>query len=81
MSSSTPAPRRVGVILKASRDDVVMIVEDDGVGFDLEEASSAGSRRLGLLGMRERLAAIHGGLEIETAPGARNDPDHPREYS
>ncbi|WP_170153127.1 PAS-domain containing protein [Roseiarcus fermentans] len=58
----------VGVVLKASANDVVMIVEDNGVGFDPETLTRASSR-LGLLGMRERLAAIHGGLEIETRPG------------
>ncbi len=64
-----PAPATVGVILKASADDVVMIIEDDGNGFELESFDRASSPRLGLLGMRERLAAVHGSLEIETRPG------------
>jgi len=59
---------RVGVIVKASADNVVMIVEDDGIGFD-QDALARASSRLGLLGMRERLAAIRGGLEIESRPG------------
>jgi two-component system, chemotaxis family, sensor kinase Cph1 len=61
---------RVGVILKASQSDVVLIVEDDGVGFELENTNRISRPRLGLLGMRERLAVIHGVLEIETRPGA-----------
>ena len=62
--------RKVGVILRATRDDVVMIIEDDGKGFDPETVNRGSSRRFGLLGMRERLALIHGSLEIETEPGA-----------
>ena len=41
-------------------------MRDDGKGFD-PAAQSAG---FGLLGMRERLALVHGTLEVESAPGA-----------
>jgi PAS domain S-box-containing protein len=61
---------KVGVILMAPPDGVVMIIEDDGKGFELEDLSHPSSSRLGLLGIRERLALIHGSLEIETKPGA-----------
>ncbi len=61
--------QNVGVILKASEDDVVMIIEDDGIGFEMEDLSRSSSPRLGLLGMRERLATIHGSLEIEAKSG------------
>ena len=46
-----------------------MIVEDDGTGFDRDAVKSKAFRRFGLLGMRERLTAIHGDLDIETKPG------------
>ena len=62
--------QKVGVSLEASPRGVVMIVEDDGRGFEPETARRGASTRFGLLGMRERLALIHGGLEIETEPGA-----------
>ncbi len=61
---------KVGVILETAPDRVVMIIEDDGKGFDPEVANRASSPRLGLLGIRERLALIDGSLEIETGPGA-----------
>ncbi|WP_028064163.1 GAF domain-containing sensor histidine kinase [Solirubrobacter soli] len=49
------------------REGVVEIsVRDDGAGFDTEERSSG----FGLLGMRERLALVHGSLTIQSAPGA-----------
>jgi signal transduction histidine kinase len=46
---------------------VVAMVEDDGVGFDPEEAARRG--RLGLLGVRERVEMLGGRLEIESQPG------------
>jgi PAS domain S-box-containing protein len=63
------AARYVGVILKATPHDVVMVVEDDGKGFEPENVNRGASPRLGLLGMRERLALIHGGMEIESGAG------------
>jgi signal transduction histidine kinase len=60
--------RRVDVLLERRPDCVLLIVEDDGVGFD---ADAAGSRRgFGLVGMKERAALIGASLEIETRPGA-----------
>ena len=45
-------------------------IEDDGVGFDVRAAQSAGKRRgLGLIGMQERLNAIGGTLSIESTRG------------
>jgi signal transduction histidine kinase len=39
----------------------------NGVGFDKRE--TAGKKRLGLLGMRERVAMMEGISEIITSPG------------
>jgi len=63
---------QVGVILDANDAEVRMIVEDDGRGFLWRETerASAPPMRLGLLGVRERLALLGGTLEIETSPGA-----------
>ncbi len=59
---------RVGVSLGLRGDDLVVIVEDDGRGFDPEAAAAAG--RLGIRGMRERAVLVGGKLEIESSPGA-----------
>jgi PAS domain S-box-containing protein len=61
---------RVEVILERREGSVVLIVEDDGDGFDPANAFT-GDREsgLGLLGMRERAALAGGELEIESAPG------------
>jgi PAS domain S-box-containing protein len=65
---------RVSVILERRRathspdEAIVAVIEDDGAGFDVDEALARG--RLGLLGMRERVEMLGGSLTIESAPGA-----------
>ena len=64
--------RRVSVLLERRADHVLLIVEDDGKGFDaaaLLQAPATG-RKLGLLGMQERAALAGGSVEIESNPGA-----------
>jgi signal transduction histidine kinase len=61
---------RVSVLLERRGPDAVLIVEDDGVGFDASEAPVwEGGRGLGLVGMRERAALLGGSVEVETGPG------------
>ena len=43
---------------------VRLTVQDDGQGFDSER-----TRGLGLLGMRERVAQLHGSFDIDSSPG------------
>ena len=45
---------------------VHVLVRDDGVGFD----PSADTGGFGVLGMRERVELLDGGLEIDSSPGA-----------
>lgn len=61
---------RVSVILEQRNNLVNVIVEDDGCGFDFEalQQSPNAQRRLGLLGMQERLALVGGTFAIDTAP-------------
>ncbi len=49
-------------------DRVVLVVEDDGAGFD-PEATAATTSGHGLLGMRERADELGGTLTIVSAPG------------
>jgi len=58
----------VDVILERRGDQVVLIVEDNGVGFDPARTTSE-RRGFGLLGMQERAALVGGTLQIETQPG------------
>jgi len=61
---------RVGIILEAGEDQVTLIVDDDGKGLpgDSLQTPFPGNRRFGLFGMRERLALVHGTLDVESVP-------------
>ncbi len=59
---------RVDVMLESRDDSVLMVVEDDGVGFDPSDLSMR-DRGVGLLGMRERAALIDADFQIESNPG------------
>ena len=59
---------RVDVILERRDGSIILVVEDDGVGFEPPEAGVAESG-LGLVSMRERAALAGATLQIETAPG------------
>jgi signal transduction histidine kinase len=63
--------KRVSVIVERRRNQVLVIVEDDGKGFEVEEVVPAPGlgRGLGLLGMRERVALVGGALSLDSSPG------------
>jgi signal transduction histidine kinase len=63
---------RVSLIVERRRNELLVIIEDDGRGFDLEAVSGSAvrQRNFGLIGMRERAALVGGRLDIETEPGA-----------
>jgi signal transduction histidine kinase len=54
------------VILEWQSDKIVIIIEDDGVGIDMEKAREAG--HLGLIGMQERAEMLGGKLVVDSAP-------------
>jgi two-component system sensor histidine kinase UhpB len=56
----------VDVILERRSDHVLLIVEDNGVGFE-PAGAHPGRQGFGLLGMRERAALVGATLEIESA--------------
>jgi signal transduction histidine kinase len=60
------------VILQRREGYISLIVEDDGQGFDVQKVlgSSNGNRRLGILGMQERVGSAGGLINIESDPGA-----------
>jgi signal transduction histidine kinase len=57
--------RKATVVLRRRHNQVTLVVEDDGQGFDPENVQSSGTG-LGLFGMRERLALVGGQLELES---------------
>src|SRR5207248_2403551 len=64
--------QHVSVLLEYRQGRLLVIVEDDGRGFDTDEVLRAANteRRMGLIGMHERVRLVGGELEIESAPGA-----------
>ncbi len=67
---------RADVILEQREGDAVLIIEDDGRGFDPEvEAAEPGAdgRGMGLVGMRERAALAGGAARHRIHAGSRHD--------
>lgn len=63
------AASHAAVLLERRDQQGVLIIEDDGQGFDPSTATG-GEKGMGLLSMRERAEQVGGRLEIETTPGA-----------
>ena len=62
--------RRVHVSLRALRDRIQMQIQDDGRGFRVDRRPAApANKRLGLLGMRERVRLIHGQWSVNSVLG------------
>jgi signal transduction histidine kinase len=60
----------VAVLFSVNDDDVSLVVEDNGIGFDPGSTElTNGHGGLGLKGMRERAELLGGSFEIESAPG------------
>lgn len=63
---------RVNVLLTVSFPNVILSIQDDGVGFNLSSFTHGtwdGRRGFGLLGMRERVGLVGGTMRFHTAPG------------
>ena len=55
------------VALSATEEEVQLVVQDAGAGFDVEEAKK--NRGLGLVSMQERVNLVHGRFSVESKPG------------
>ena len=55
------------VTIETDDETLRMMVRDSGIGFDPEDRN--GSKRLGVLGMRERVELLHGQFDLQSTPG------------
>jgi PAS domain S-box-containing protein len=62
--------QRVSVELRRRDGELQLVICDDGVGFDVQDALQRAVRgaSLGLLGMQERILSVGGQIEFESAP-------------
>jgi len=60
----------IRISLREERGSVTLEIVDNGIGFELKPGGAVPAS-LGLLGMRERAAAIGGTLSIERGAGGR----------
>jgi signal transduction histidine kinase len=63
------AAKKVEIRLEGRDGRVVLSVQDDGCGFDLEEARREAGDRFGLFSIEERLHQLGGAVSVETEPG------------
>jgi signal transduction histidine kinase len=60
----------MSLVVERKAHGVIMMIEDDGNGFDpVALGQNKGKRHLGLISMRERAEILGGTLDIYTAPG------------
>jgi signal transduction histidine kinase len=55
------------IVLRQLR-EVTLLIEDDGQGFDTAIVREKGDRRIGLIGMQERVALLGGDFLIQSVP-------------
>jgi len=62
---------KASILLNRGEKSMTVIIEDNGIGFDLQEVRLRNKKlkRLGLYGMEERASLVGGVLTIESSPG------------
>jgi signal transduction histidine kinase len=62
---------RVSVSLQEDNRDLLLVVRDNGVGFDVQKAldKAAKGQSMGLIGMQERIRFLNGSISIVSDPG------------
>lgn len=58
--------KRIKVILKLESPNIVLSIEDDGKGFDINDASKADGSGLGIRNMRNLVLTFNGNMDIES---------------
>jgi two-component system CheB/CheR fusion protein len=61
--------QHVNVIIQQRPAELSLIIEDDGIGFDVQATQQPSQRGQGLISMQERIALVDGRLIIESPSG------------
>lgn len=64
------ASTEVSILMEQTAQSLVLVIEDNGAGFEPDAAGRKRSKGLGLMGMKERAALVGAELEIESSPGS-----------
>jgi signal transduction histidine kinase len=59
--------KRVFISVKMVEENIILIIKDDGIGFDT--ASVQNKKSFGILGMKERVLSLGGRLDLLSSPG------------
>ncbi len=60
---------QIQVLLDLNQDQVLAVVEDNGSGFNVDEALNSNNRTIGLTSLRERIEMLGGELNIQSSLG------------
>jgi len=66
-ASKHSGAKHVRVVLKGTKEGVVLSIRDDGKGFDPQSAKRKGG--LGLISMKERVRLVNGQISIQSESG------------
>ena len=61
----------ISVSAKMDQSDLVITIQDDGPGFDIEHTHPSSGSGLGLLGLRDRIESLGGEFKVKSAIGER----------
>lgn len=59
----------IEVVVEFRESEVILVIRDDGHGFDTDAATGMAASHFGLQGMRDRTRRLNGTFEIESKPG------------
>lgn len=59
---------QASAVVLEHHDEVTLLVEDNGCGFEMQRVTRRGDSSLGLIGMRERAALLGGSCAVESVP-------------
>jgi len=57
--------KNVAVSVRTAKESILVVIRDDGIGFKPSTSKRGG---IGLLGIKERVQALHGKFHISSAP-------------